>query len=114
MSLSNEIQRRGFAALNRVVEPLVKVGFGSPFPLAGLGVVLVESTGHRSGKTRTVPLLAARIGDRVVTSTVRGNSLWARNLEAEPRAAVYLNGRRRDACASVQRGPLTVAQFRLS
>lgn len=92
-----------FSALNRYVRPLVKAGVGSPLPV-GPGLVVLETTGRKTGKTREVPLLAFRLGDRVAVSTGRSTSQWIRNLEADESPAVWVAGQRRDASADVQLG----------
>ncbi len=104
----DSITREAFRALNNVVRPALNVGFGNPLPI-GVGAVVVETTGRISGEPRQVPLLSMRVGDRLVTSTVRSDSQWLANLEAEPAARVQLHGSFRDATTSVTRGPLNVA-----
>ncbi len=104
--------RQGFRTLNSIVRPLAKAGLTSPLPI-GVGVVVVETTGRTSGTTREVPLLATRIGDRIDVSTVRGDSQWIKNLQADPDGAVWLNGERREATAEITPGCLTRATFEL-
>ena len=107
MQSFRELIPSGFRALNRAVLPVVRAGFGSPLPL-GFGLVVLETTGRRSGTTRSVPVVALRSGRRVTVSTVRANSQWVKNLEADSDAAVWRNGTRRSVTADVQRGPLNV------
>jgi len=102
-----DLTQTAFRTLNRFVRPLVKAGVGSPLPL-GLGAVVLESTGRVSGKTREVPVLGFRLGDKVIVSTVRGDSQWLKNLEADPDAGVWYCGTRHEATASVRRGPLNI------
>jgi hypothetical protein len=106
-AVTDNPQQAIFRRLNRVVKPLVKAGLGSPLPI-GLGAVVLESTGRVSGKPREVPVLGFRVGDRVIVSTVRSDSQWIKNLEADDQAAVWYSGKRHDTTASVRRGPLNV------
>jgi hypothetical protein len=110
--ISAVIERQTFRALNKTVRPVLEAGFGNPLPI-GIGASVVETTGRSTGEARSVPLLTARFGDRLVASTVRGNSHWLANLEATPDAHVNLFGTRRAAHAAVKRGPLNVAVFDL-
>lgn len=109
----DDLTRSAFRALNSVVKPTVRAGVGNPFPLLGGGLVVLETTGRKSGEPRTVPLVASRIGNTVIVSTVRANSLWLANIEADDRVAVWLNGKRRTGAAMVTRGPLNTAVIRL-
>jgi hypothetical protein len=47
-------------------------------------------------------------------STVRSDSQWLRNIEADPDVAVWLGGQRRTATASVSRGALNRVRVELT
>lgn len=111
-ALRRSATREGFAALNRVVKPVVKAGLFSPLPI-GAGLVVLETTGRKTGRKREVPLVAFRVGDRVNVSTVRSRSLWAKNIEADENVSVWVGGRKREAAGVVNEGPLTVAELSL-
>jgi deazaflavin-dependent oxidoreductase (nitroreductase family) len=90
-----------FRMLNRVVEPIVRRGFGSP-RLAPSGFIVLETVGRKSGELRRSPLAATRIGRHMIVATFRGErSQWVRNLAAQPRARYWTRGRPHDAKAVV-------------
>lgn len=107
-SIRSEAERTVFRALNQVVKPMVRAGVGSPLPLGG-GVVLVETTGRSSGLVRQAPLVAWRVGKTIMVSTVRSDSQWVANFEADQSGAVWILGKRFPVRAEIERGPLTVA-----
>jgi len=109
---TDAIARRGFAALNAVVRPAVQSGIGNPF-LIGAGIVVIETTGRVSGLARLVPVLSTRTGNTLTVSTVRSDSQWIRNAEADSNVAVWLGGRRREATATVSRGRLNTIRLDL-
>ncbi len=99
MTTRREIEVAFFRALNRVAEPLVRAGLGSP-RLAPGGLIVLEMTGRKSGRRVRVPLAATRLGDHVLVATFRGDrSQWVKNLAAEPRVRFWLAGRPREARA---------------
>ena len=100
-----QLTKTAFQTLNSLLRPAVESGVGNPWPV-GSGAIVLETTGRVSGEPRRVPLLASRFGDKLVVSTVRGDSQWLRNVEAEPSVRVWLGGEPRDAQATVCRGPL--------
>lgn len=112
-----ELRRRaaqqGFRSLNRMVVPAVKAGFGSPPPI-GAGLVVLETRGRSSGLPRQLPLVAARFGSHVAVSTVRPRSQWVKNLQADPEASVWVNGRKRGGTATVETGPINLANLDLT
>ncbi len=74
---------------------------------------MLETVGRVSGQPRRVPLLASRVGDKLYVSTVRGDSQWLRNVEADPAVRVWLGGKPRAAQATVARGPLNMVDVEL-
>lgn len=94
--LENEFYRN----LNQLVEPLVRAGVGSPL-LTPTGAIVLETTGRRSGRTYKVPLLATRIGNLLIVSTVRRRSQWLKNLAANSDTRYWMGGRSHDATAYV-------------
>lgn len=68
---------------------------GSAFP-RGVPVCLLTTTGRKSGKRRTLPLLFMADGERVVLVASQGglpkNPGWYYNLKAEPRVTVQIRG----------------------
>lgn len=87
--------------LNRVVEPGVRAGWGSPRMVPG-GLIVLESVGRKSGRVVRTPLAATRMCGHVVVGTFRGaRSQWVRNLAAQPAARYWLGGTRREAKAFV-------------
>ena len=87
--------------LNRVVEPAVRRGIGSPRFVPG-GLILLETIGFKTGARRRTPLVAIRLGGYVFISTARGDrSFWVKNLTRKPRVQYYLAGKPRQAKAFV-------------
>ena len=90
---AQRIEADFFRALNALVEPAVRAGCGSP-GLLPTGLIVLETTGAKSGQPRRVPLFATVFDGCVFIGTVRGaRSLWVRNLVAEPRARYWITGR---------------------
>lgn len=106
-SIRQSVSRRGFRALNRVVLPALKTGLASPLPL-GVGLVVLETIGRRSGLQREVPLVSVRLGDTILVSTVRRRSQWVENAAASGSARVWVGGTPRPGTATVRRGPLDI------
>jgi deazaflavin-dependent oxidoreductase (nitroreductase family) len=79
-------------------------------------VVLLTTTGARSGRPRTVPLLALFDGDDVVLVASRGGHPrhpgWYLNLRANPRVSVTFRGRRRARLAREAEGAAREALWR--
>lgn len=98
---STTLEAQFFRTLNRFVEPAVRAGFGSPC-ISPSGLIVLETTGRRSGRTYRTPVVATLFGGRIFASTVRGESAqWLKNLAATPELRYWQGGRIHDAEAVV-------------
>ncbi len=98
---AREAEAEFFRAFNALVEPWVRAGCGSP-GLLPAGLVVLETTGAKSGLPRCVPLLATVLEGCLFVGTARGGrSHWLRNLRAEPRVRYWLAGREHKGTAFV-------------
>lgn len=95
-----KIEADFFRNLNQIVEPLVRMGFGSPLPWT-TGAIVLETIGRKTGHARNVPLLATLIGDLILISTVRKRSQWVKNLAANNEIKYWIYGQERRAKAFV-------------
>lgn len=89
--------------------PLYRVSGGRLFGRIGRApVLLLTTTGRRSGRTRTAPVLYMADGDRlIVIGSNAGNEhppAWALNLRANPSAEVEVRGTHRKVRARVAQG----------
>ena len=101
MTVQQRVEREFFRMLNRVVEPAVRYGVGSPRFVPG-GLIVLETTGFKSGRNRRTPLVAIRLLGHVFISTARGErSFWVKNLAKKPNTRYWLGGKPRQARAFV-------------
>ncbi len=99
MSDISTIEREFFRALNALAEPLVRAGFGSP-AVCPTGLIVLETTGRRSGRSYSTPLLAMEIGDHLLVTTARGGrSDWMKNIRNNRNVRYWLRGEAHDATA---------------
>jgi deazaflavin-dependent oxidoreductase (nitroreductase family) len=83
--------------------------------IGAMKVLLLETTGHRSGQPRTVGLSHLEVGGRYfVMASYAGEDrdpAWAMNLRAQPRAIVTIDGRRVPVNARALEGAEREAMF---
>ena len=77
--------------------------------LSGLPVVMLTSTGAKSGRETTVPLLGFEEGDAVILIASNygqaHHPAWFHNLRAQPRARIAVRGRWREVVAEEVESP---------
>ncbi|TMF07417.1 MAG: nitroreductase family deazaflavin-dependent oxidoreductase [Chloroflexi bacterium] len=91
-----------FRTLNSVVEPLVRAGCFSPNLFAPTGLIVLETTGRRSGKPHHTPVLAMLMDSHLIVRTFRGErSEWFKNLRKNPDVAYWTRGEKKAARAVI-------------
>ncbi len=94
---------RSLAPSDRLVRRLSQGRASVPELLAGLPVLFLTTTGRRSGRPRTSPLIAVPVDDDLaVLGTNFGQAptpAWVLNLEADPTAHLAFQGAEVDAVA---------------
>jgi deazaflavin-dependent oxidoreductase (nitroreductase family) len=95
---------RGFWRLIRIPQLLYALGFG---PLIGSFVLLLTTTGRKTGKPRVVPLQYEKEEGVVYLGSARGPEAdWFRNILANPEVELRIGSRRYRGTAQ----PITDAQ----
>jgi deazaflavin-dependent oxidoreductase (nitroreductase family) len=103
------ISGRTLRALGKFNVPVYRLTRGRVLGRVGRApVLLLTTTGRRSGEPRTAPVVFLADGDRmVVIGSNAGNErppAWALNLEANPEAEVQVRGRRAKVRARITEG----------
>ena len=78
----------------------------------GRFVLLLTTTGRKSGKPRVTPLQYDQLDDDFYVGAARGvNADWFRNIQADPEVQVQVKGRRFRGLAEPITDPLQIADF---
>jgi deazaflavin-dependent oxidoreductase (nitroreductase family) len=99
----------------KIIEEFRANGGKMSGPFNGVPVVLVNTIGAKSGKTRTIPLAYLPDGDRIVIFASKGgaptNPDWFHNLRAHPDITIEVGDETRDVTAVVVEGAERDALF---
>ncbi|HEX5713424.1 MAG TPA: nitroreductase family deazaflavin-dependent oxidoreductase [Solirubrobacterales bacterium] len=107
--MSHSLGARGLRMVGKLNVPLYRLSRGRIGGRVGKGpVLLLTTTGRKSGEPRTAPVLYLADGERyVVINTNAGNSktpAWSLNLRADPDAEVEVRGKRTKVRARIAEG----------
>jgi len=107
--LSHSLGATGLRMVGKLNVPVYRLSRGRIGGKVGKGpVLLLTTTGRKSGEPRTAPVLYLADGERyVVINTNAGNTkvpAWSLNLRADPEAEVEVRGRRTKVRARLAEG----------
>jgi deazaflavin-dependent oxidoreductase (nitroreductase family) len=92
----------------KIIEEFRANGGETSGPFQGRNLLLLTTTGAKSGQQRTTPLVFSRDGDRIVIIASKGGApthpAWYFNLSANPEVTVELGREKFKARASVAEG----------
>lgn len=114
---ARRLLERGLPRLDRAVFGLTGGRTSLSALVSGLPVVLLTTTGARTGRPRRVLLLGLHDGDRIVVTGANWggarNPAWYHNLRAQPLATVTVDRQERPVVAHEADGPERERLWRL-
>lgn len=107
--MSHSLGAKGLRMVGKLNVPVYRLSRGRIGGKVGKGpVMLLTTTGRKSGEPRTAPVLYLADGERyVVINTNAGNTktpAWSLNLRANPEAEVEVRGKRTEVRARIAEG----------
>jgi F420H(2)-dependent quinone reductase len=107
--LSNTLGARGLRWTGKLNTPIYRLSGGRLMNKVGDGpVLLLTTTGRKSGEARTAPVLYLRRGDDLVLIDTNGGNEklpgWSHNLRAKPEAEVEIGRHKQSVRARVAEG----------
>lgn len=91
--------------------PQIAYSLGLSF-LIGRFVLLLDTTGRKTGKQRTTPLQYEQIDGIFYTTSVKGlKADWVRNIQADPAVSIRVKNATFDARAEVTSNVAQIADF---
>lgn len=108
--LSNSLGARGLRLTGKLNVPLYRLSGGRLMSKVGDGpVLLLTTTGRKSGEARTAPVLYLQHGEAMILIDTNGGNEklpgWSHNLKAKPAAEVQIGRQRTEVTARVAEGP---------
>jgi deazaflavin-dependent oxidoreductase (nitroreductase family) len=95
--------------IQKIHRVLYAIGLG---PLVGRIILLLTTTGRRSGKKRVTPLQYEMIGSDYYLGSARGvKSDWVRNIQSNPQVEIRVGGKHFCGTAEVIVDPSKFADF---
>ena len=95
--------------IQKIHRVLYAIGLG---PLIGRIILLLTTTGRKSGKKRVTPLQYEMIGNDYYIGAARGvKADWVRNIQANPQVEVHVGAKHFQGTAEVVTDPSKFADF---
>jgi deazaflavin-dependent oxidoreductase (nitroreductase family) len=95
--------------IQKIHRVLYSIGLG---PLIGRIILLLTTTGRRSGLKRVTPLQYEMIGDDYYVGAARGTKAdWVRNIQSYPQVEVRVGAKQFQGTAEVVTAPSKFADF---
>ena len=95
--------------VQKIHRVLYSIGLG---PLVGKVILLLTTTGRKSGMKRVTPLQFERIGDDYYLGAARGlKADWVRNIQSNPKVEIRVGAKYFYGTAEVIADPIKFADF---